>query len=78
MLLIQHPIWLELILHGEQNQKHSTGEVCWNTDVFYFDFKFISPKWTRTKIVIEINSAPTGLILSTACTGRLGIPLNIS
>ena len=49
-----------------------TGQVKYvgNTDVFYFGFCFMSPKWTRTKIV--------GLILSTACTGRLWIPKNIS
>ena len=28
--LIQQPNWLELVLHGEQNQGHSTGKVCWN------------------------------------------------
>ena len=27
--LIQQPNWLELVLHGEQNQGCSTGEVCW-------------------------------------------------
>ena len=27
--LIQQPNWLELVLHWEQNQEHSTGEVCW-------------------------------------------------
>ena len=27
--LIQQPNWLELVLHGEQNQGHSTGKVCW-------------------------------------------------
>ena len=27
--LIQQPNWLELVLHSEQNQGHSTGEVCW-------------------------------------------------
>ena len=27
--LIQQPNWLELALHGEQNQWCSTGEVCW-------------------------------------------------
>ena len=26
--LIQQPNWLELVLYGEQNQGHSTGEVC--------------------------------------------------
>ena len=28
-LLIQQPNRLELMLHGELNQVHSTGEVCW-------------------------------------------------
>ena len=32
--LIQQPNWLELVLHGEQNQGHSTGEVCWKYLVF--------------------------------------------
>ena len=27
--MIQQPNWLELVLHGEWNQGHSTGEVCW-------------------------------------------------
>ena len=27
--LIQQPNLLELVLHGKQNQEHSTGEVCW-------------------------------------------------
>ena len=27
--MIQQPNWQELVLHGEQNQGHSTGEVCW-------------------------------------------------
>ena len=27
--MIQQPNWLELVLHGEENQGHSTGEVCW-------------------------------------------------
>ena len=27
--LIQQPNWLELVLHGDQNQGHSTSEVCW-------------------------------------------------
>ena len=25
----QQQNWLEVVLHGEQNQGHSTGEVCW-------------------------------------------------
>ena len=32
--LIQQPNWLELVLHGEQNQGHLTGEVCWKHFVF--------------------------------------------
>ena len=27
--LIQQPNWLEQVLHAEQNQGCSTGEVCW-------------------------------------------------
>ena len=27
--MIQQPNWLELVLHGEQNQGHSIGEVSW-------------------------------------------------
>ena len=27
--MIQQLNWLELVLHGELNQGHSTGEVCW-------------------------------------------------
>ena len=26
---MQHSNWLELILHREQDQKCSTGEICW-------------------------------------------------
>ena len=26
-----------------------------NTDVFYFGFNFMGPKWTRTKLMIEIS-----------------------
>ena len=29
MWMIQQPKWLELVLHGKQDQQHSTGEVCW-------------------------------------------------
>ena len=25
----QQPNWLKLVMHGEQNQEDSTGEVCW-------------------------------------------------
>ena len=36
--LIQQPNWLELVLHREQNQECSTGEVCWKP--LYFSFGF--------------------------------------
>ena len=29
-----------------------------NTDVFFFGFIFMSPKWTRTKLVIVITLSP--------------------
>ena len=29
MWMNQQPNWLELVLHGEQDQQCSTGEVCW-------------------------------------------------
>ena len=47
-----------------------------NTDAFCFGFYFMSPKWTKTKIVIEINSPATGLFLSSSCTGGLWMPEN--
>ena len=28
-LMIQQPNWLELLLHGELKEVHSTDEVCW-------------------------------------------------
>ena len=37
--MIQQPNWLELVLHGEQNQGCSTGEVCWKI-LLYFSFAF--------------------------------------
>ena len=51
----QQPNWLELVLHGEQDQQHSTGEVCWKYSCILLWFYFMSPKWTKTKIVIEIT-----------------------
>ena len=75
--LNQQPNRLELVLNGKQNQVHSTGEVCWKYFCILLWFYFMNPKWTKTKIVIEIT-VPSGLILSTACTGSLWIPLIIS
>ena len=40
---------------GEQNQGCSTGEVCWKYFCILLWFYFMSPKWTRTKIVIVIT-----------------------
>ena len=39
------------------NRTSSTQQVKYvgKTDVFYFGFYFMSPKWTRTKIVIEVS-----------------------
>ena len=36
--LHNQPKWLEFVLHGGQDQKCSTGEVCWEYDVFCFGF----------------------------------------
>ena len=44
-----------------------------NTDAFFFDFYFMSPKWTDAD-----NSVPTGLMMPTACTEVLRVPLHIS
>ena len=39
LLFLNHqPNWLELVLHGEWNQGHSTGEVCWKYFCLYFGF----------------------------------------
>ena len=38
----QQPNWLDLVLHRD-------------SFVFYFGFYFMSPKWTKTKIVIGIT-----------------------
>ena len=54
MSLIQQPNWLRLCMG---NRTRSTQQVKYvgNTDVFYFGFYYMSPKWTRTEIVIEIT-----------------------
>ena len=36
-------------------QGHSTGEVCWKYFCILLWFIFMSPKWTRTKIVFVIS-----------------------
>ena len=50
--MLQQPNWLELLLHGRCAQQ---VKYVGNTDVFCFGFNFMSPKWTRTKFVIEIS-----------------------
>ena len=39
------------------NRSRSAQQVKYvgNTDVFYFGFNFMSPKWTRTKLMIVIT-----------------------
>ena len=39
------------------NRSRGTQQVKYvgNTDVFYFGFNFMSPKWTRTKLMIVIT-----------------------
>ena len=44
----QQPNWLELVLHGEQNQGHSTDEVCWKYFCILALVLIMSPKWTKT------------------------------
>ena len=53
--LIQQPNWLELVLHREQKQGCSSGEVCWKYFCILSLVLIKSPKWTRTKFVIEIT-----------------------
>ena len=60
------------------NRTSSTHQVKYagNTDVFCFGFYFMSPKWTRTKIVIEITlllQAYSCLLLVQLAYGYLGI-----
>ena len=53
--MIQQPNWLELLLHGNRCRCAQQVKYVGNTDVFCFGFYFVSPKWTRTKLVIEIS-----------------------
>ena len=63
---------------GSAWEQGSTQQVKYvgNTDVFCFGFYFMSPKWTTTKIVIEITlllQAYSCLLLVQAAYGFLGI-----
>ena len=42
---------------ASRNRSRCTQQVKYvgNTDVFSFGFNFMSPKWTRTKLMIEIS-----------------------
>ena len=55
MWMNQQPNWLGLVLHREQDQQHSTGEVRWKYWCILLGFYLMSPKWTETNIVIEIT-----------------------
>ena len=55
MGMIQQPNWIRLVLHGNRTSRAQQVKYVGNADVFYFGFYFMSPKWTRTKIVIEIT-----------------------
>ena len=52
---IQQQNWLELVLHGEQNQGCSTGEVGWKYFCILALVLMYESKMTRTKFVIEIT-----------------------
>ena len=69
--MIQQPNWLEMVLHREQDQQHSIGEVCWNTGLYLLWFLVLSTKWTRTIITNGIFSTCIGLSLPMACTAAL-------
>ena len=61
-----------------------------NTDVIYFGFYFMSPKWTRTKLVIEISLSLQAYLLNVcdskrdkgqaprACVQGEGLPILVS
>ena len=58
MWMIEQPNWLRLVLHGEQDQQDSIGQVYWKDRCILLWFLFYEPKWTRTEIVIEITLLP--------------------
>ena len=46
---------LGLVLHGNRTSSAQLVKYVGNTGVFCFGFYFMSPKWTKIKIVIEIT-----------------------
>ena len=64
----QQPNWLELVLHGQQNQGHSTGEVSWKYFCILALVLIYGSKMDQNEICNSDNSVPTGLMMSTACT----------
>ena len=41
---------------GNRSRRAQQVKYVGNTDVFYFGFNFMSPKWTRTKLMIVITA----------------------
>ena len=52
-LNLQQQNRLGLVLHGEQDQQHSTGELCWVQVCIYFGFYFMSPNGPELKLLKE-------------------------
>ena len=46
---------VELVLHGEQNQGHSTGEVCWKYICILLWFISHKSRINQIKIVVELT-----------------------
>ena len=57
-LVKQQPNWLELLQMGNRNRCTQQVKYVGNTYVFCFGSNFMSPKWTRTKLVIVISLSP--------------------
>ena len=52
---INNQIGWDWFCMGDRTSSTQQVKYVGNTDVFYFGFYFMTPKWTRTKIVIEIT-----------------------
>ena len=61
------------------NRKRCTQQVNYvgNTDVFCFGFNFMSPKWTRTKLVIVISPSPQAYEAYSLYRGPMGSSAHI-
>ena len=51
----QQPNWLRMVQQGNTTSSTQQVKCVGNTVVFCFGFYFMSPKWTKTKIVIKIT-----------------------